>query len=166
MNSAYISREAGMTDLPAMKRLFEQSIRSTCANDYSPSEIEAWLLSLRNEERWQKLIQQQWVLILESDQDLLGFGSLKGADYLDFLYVSPHFQKKGAARQILSLIERKAMELEAETLSSDISITARPFMEKQGYRVIRENRNQRGNEVLINYRMEKLLKKNPDSLRG
>lgn len=157
---AIVLREAVMQDLPALKLLFEKSIRASCQKDYSPAEIEVWVSSIHRKERWEKLMEEQEVIVVEENQ-LLGFASLKDGHYIDFLYLAPEAQGKGLAQKMLQELEARAR---ADTLSSDISITARPFIERQGFKVIRKNHNARAGEVLINFYVEKSLKKNPDGL--
>lgn len=155
---------AQLADIPELQALFVDCIKGTCTGDYSPAEIEAWLSSIKNQQRWTDLVEQQQVIMLKIQNQLAGFASLKDSDYLDFIYVSPNFQGKGIAKKLLAKITELALEAGAEKLISDISITARPFFESRGYTVLRENRNIRGDQVLINYRMEKAIKKNPDHL--
>lgn len=105
-------------------------------------------------------MEEQEVIVVEENQ-LLGFASLKDGHYIDFLYLAPEAQGKGLAQKMLQELEARAR---ADTLSSDISITARPFIERQGFKVIRKNHNERAGEVLINFYVEKSIKKNPDGL--
>lgn len=153
-------REAGMADLPALKLLFERSIRSSCQGDYSPAEIEVWVSSIHRKERWEKLILEQEVIVVE-EAAILGFASLKEGHYIDFLYLAPEAQGKGLAQMMIQELEKRATSY---LLSSDISITARSFIEKQGFQVVRTNHNERDGEVLINFHVEKMIKKNPDGL--
>lgn len=137
-----------------MKSLFEASIRHTCTQDYSPEEIEAWLLSIKNTQRWEELIQYQIVWLAKVEADLAGFCSLKDGHYLDFLYVSPNHQGLGIAKQLVTTAIEESRNQGKTKISSDISITAKPFMEAQGWKVIRRNENPRANQILINYHME------------
>lgn len=144
-------REARMADLPHLKSLFERSIRLSCAADYSAAEIEAWVASIHNKERWDLLMKEQEVIVVE-DTEILGFASLKDGHYIDFLYLDPKAQGGGLAMLLLQELESRAT---ASIISSDISITARPFIEKHGYKVVRINHNPRKGEVLINFHVEK-----------
>jgi putative acetyltransferase len=87
----------------------------------------------------------------------VGYGTLKDSDYIDFFYVHKNFQRRGIADKLLSRLELQAKKHLVSKISSDISITAKPFFEKKGYQVIRRQENQRGEIVLINYKMEKIL---------
>ena len=154
---SYRKSLAGLSDIPVMQKLFVDCIKRRCYQDYSPKEIEVWTAGIENVERWQKLVEEQWVLLLWEEDDLMGFTSLKSPNYIDFMYVSADFQGRGIAKLLLKTLQAKAEEKGVEKLESDISITARPFFERQGFKVVRKNLNPKDGEVLINFRMEKYL---------
>lgn len=155
--SNIIFREGNANDLPALKQLFFDTISWVCNKDYSDEQIEVWRNSVKNEERWNGIIQQQYVLIAEKDDVLLGFIALENKNYLDFLYVNKDFQGQKIALQLYQRIEERALTLDQGSLSSDVSITARPFFEKMGFRVVKEQIQKREGVSLMNYKMKKEL---------
>lgn len=152
-----VFRMACPNDLPEMKQLYADTIRTVCMGEYTERELEVWSSSSQKTERWQDMIANQWVILAEMDNQLVGFASLKAGDYIDFFYVHKDFQRYGIATQLLQQIENKARESGIKRLSSDISKTAQPFFEKNGYAVIREQRNVSGEVMLVNYQMEKRI---------
>lgn len=150
-------RHATQADLPALKALFVQTIQQACTNDYTPAEIKVWTSTVENADRWQLMLDTQCVLVAHEGDAVAGFGTLKEGNYLDFMYVHPDFLRRGIASQLLEALEKEAQKHSTATISSDISITARPFFERKGYVVIRKNHNERDGEVLINFKMEKSI---------
>ncbi len=152
-------RRANQKDLKALKVLFEQSIRHSCKQDYSPAEIEVWCETVKHEQRWLDLIEEQYVIIAESKAvgEILGFASLREDYYVDFLYVAYQHQGRGIARFLLEHLEDKARKAGVKTLVSDFSLGAKTIMQRRQWRIIRKNFNKRQGEVLINFRMEKEL---------
>ena len=55
--------------------------------------------------------------------------------------------------------ENYAKEKGAEKLISEVSITAKPFFEKQGFKVDEEQKRRANKLCLINYKMSKWLTK-------
>ncbi len=148
-------RTATQKDLPAMQTMFVETIRNVCQDDYSALEIAAWTKSVENKDRWAALLDEQYFLLAEIDQELVGYGSLKDGNYLDFLYVNKDYQKMGIAKSLLTRLLEKAKESNPKIISSDVSITAKPFFLKHGFRVKKENKNETEEGIiLINYRME------------
>ena len=80
-----------------------------------------------------------------------GFGDIDGSGYLDRLYVHRRHQGKGVATALCDRLEQVC----AGVISTHASITAKPFFEKRGYRVIREQQVERQGVALTNFVMEK-----------
>ena len=76
---------------------------------------------------------------------------LDAAGYLDRLYVHADMQKKGIAAAICDALERTVKG----KIVTHASITARPFFEKRGYTVIKEQQVERQGVLLTNFVMEK-----------
>lgn len=67
------------------------------------------------------------------------------------------FRKAQISDKILNELELEAQKNNSKIITSDISITAKPFFEKKGFNAITEQKNIRQNVELINYKMEKIL---------
>ena len=150
-------RTAVFGDLDEMKRLYVDTIQFVCRNDYNDDERKQWSSSANKTERWSEMIKNQYVLIAETKSQIVGFATLKHQNYIDFFYIHKDFQRKGIAQKLLNKIESRALEYGTTILTSDISITAKPFFEKNGFIVEAKQENKRGNLVLINYKMKKIL---------
>lgn len=140
-----------------MKQLYADSIRHICRNEYDEMQIKVWSSSADNEEPWLSLIRDQFVILAEIESKIVGFGTLKDGSYIDLFYIHKDFQKQGIAQKILMKLEDESRRKNIKTLSGDISITAKPFFEKNGFKVIAEQRNIKKNVELVNYKMVKKL---------
>ncbi len=152
-----IFRQATLEDLPAMKTLYRDTILTVCRKDYTEEQVRVWASSVNKEERWLDMAVNQFVLLAEIDHELVGFGTLRDHHYIDFFYVHKDFQGMGIASDILSRLLQEASAHGVKLITSDISITAKPFFRKNGFRVVAEQKNVRGDEILINYKMMKYL---------
>lgn len=148
-------RVARQEDLVEMKQLYVNTIHSVCKNQYNESQLIAWSSSSQNDQRWQEMISTQYVLIAEINNQIVGFASLKEGNYIDFFYVHKDFQRRGIANELLSRIESEAKSYNTQVLTSDVSMTAKTFFEKNGFVVVKEQENIRKDVVLINYKMKK-----------
>jgi putative acetyltransferase len=151
-------RKATASDLSEMQQLYIGTIQSVCINDYNSDQIEAWISGVKNTERWVEVIRTQFVLLAIIKDQIAGFGTLKDDNYIDFFYIHKDFQRQGIADKLLTELELEAQKQHSKIITSDISITAKPFFEKKGYVVKTEQKNIRLNIELINYKMEKELK--------
>jgi putative acetyltransferase len=152
-----ILRQAFLADLPEMKELFRGTIMLVCSNEYDAAQRAVWASSSEKTERWNDLINTQYVLLAMREGVIVGFGSLLNGDYLDFMYVHKDYQRQGIAEILLNALEAEAIRRNTKEITSDISKTARPFFEKKGYLVVKEQENPRGDIILINYKMKKEL---------
>lgn len=152
-----IFRKAKISDLQEMQQLYVETIQSVCKNDYNPAQIEAWISGVKNKERWIEVIEIQFVLLAIIQDKIVGFGTLKDSNYIDFFYIHKDFQRQRIADKILTELESEAQKHNSKIITSDVSITAKPFFKKKGFIVKAEQKNIRLGVELINYKMEKHL---------
>ncbi|RYJ37178.1 GCN5-related N-acetyltransferase [Flavobacterium anhuiense] len=140
-----------------MQQLYIETIQIVCKNDYDSTQIKAWISGVKNTERWIEVIEKQFVLLAIIENKIVGFGTLKDGNYIDFFYIHKDFQRQGIADKILKELEMEAKKHNSTIITSDISITAKPFFEKKGFVVNAEQKNIRLGIELINFNMEKEL---------
>ncbi|WP_294957606.1 GNAT family N-acetyltransferase [uncultured Flavobacterium sp.] len=150
-------KKATLSDLTEMQKMYAETIQSVCKSDYTPEQIEAWISGVKNKERWIEVIEKQFVLLAIIENQITGFGTLKDGNYIDFFYIHKDFQRQGIADKILNELEIEAKKHHSKIITSDISITAKPFFEKKGFTAKAEQKNIRLGVELINFKMEKEL---------
>ena len=88
---------------------------------------------------------------------IAGFGDIDETGYLDRLYVRADMQGEGVATAICDRLE----SIVEGTIVTHASITAKPFFEKRGYAIVREQQVERRGILLTNYVMELRRKEAP-----
>lgn len=144
-------------DLQTMLSLFKETISSVCRKDYTDEQLEAWKSGAENKERWYEVIRNQLVLIAESEHQIVGFCTLDNGGYIDLLFVHHQYQHKGIASMLYTRIEEEALRQHEQQLTADVSKTARPFFEKEGFHVLNEQNVSVQGIMLTNYKMVKNL---------
>jgi putative acetyltransferase len=150
-------RKATASDLNEIQQLYIETIQSVCKNDYDTAQIEAWISGVKNTERWTTVIETQFVLLAIIRDQIAGFGTLKEGNYIDFFYIHKDFQRQGIANKIFTELELEAKKNHSKIITSDVSVTAKPFFEKKGFVVKMEQKNMVKGVEIINYKMEKEL---------
>ena len=150
-------RNATSVDVPAIVALFQQTILEATAHHYSNQQRQVWAARGTNITRWEERIAIQHFLLAEQQDQLVGFGSITSEGYLDVLYVHHAYQDKGIATRLLTALETWAEGRGLTKIIADASITARSFFERRGFSTVKEQQNLVEHEVLVNYRMEKML---------
>lgn len=131
-------RRATPRDLPALARLFRDTVRAVNRQDYSPAQIAAW------SGRWRSLcgrtdfFQELYTLVAVQNNVPVGYGNITDEGYIDHLYVHRDFQRCGVATALCDALEQYARTRGAASFTVHASITARPFFERRGYRVLAE----------------------------
>lgn len=150
-------RKGQLSDLAELKQLFVNTIMSCCKEDYNSEQIKAWASSIENEQRWLDILKNQFVLVALDADKIIGFCTLKDGDYIDLLYVHKDYLRQKTATILYLNIEKEAKQQGAKELTADVSITAKPFFEKIGFRVLKEQKALVNNVELTNYKMTKTI---------
>ncbi len=146
-------RPATTADVHEILTLFVDTVRSTCVNDYTPEQIDVWALSAKNVDRWLAFVTDQHFLVAEIGDTIVGFGSVDKGNYVNLMYVHKNFQRRGVANTIFDALQEHSLLMGFEKLTADVSITARPFFESKGFRVVKQNRKQEHGVGITNFRM-------------
>lgn len=157
MESYIIVRKGQIDDLSELQHLFVDTVRAICVFDYTKQQIDAWVSSIENQQRWLEIISKQFVLVVQDQGKIVGFATLDDGNYLDLMYVHKDHQRQGIAQLLLDAIEAEARRLHEFVLTSDVSKTALPFFYKNGFTVVEELKNIRKEVEIINYKMIKQL---------
>ena len=148
-------RHVNINDLSEIQALYAETIKSTCKKDYNPEQINVWTSSVENKARWQEALLHQYFLVAEINGKIVGFASLENGDYIDFMYVHKDHVRQGIAGRLYEALEKESERLGYTGITSDVSKTARPFFEKKGFQVVKENKRRIKGVEMINYRMIK-----------
>lgn len=146
-------REMTRGDGEETLRLFYETVRSVCAEDYTEAQISAWA-SPRGVREWTDsfFAEGRRALVAEEGGEIVGFADMTQDGYFDRLYVHKNFQRQGIAAALADALEEGCA---ASSFTVYASVAARGFFEKRGYVLVRENIVERGGEKLLNYYMRK-----------
>jgi len=146
-------RRATLEDLNSITTLFRETILHINSKDYRPEQVQTWAAGAENLPKWQDRIRYQHFLLAERGDKLRGFASVTSDAYLDTLYVHKDHQKEGVGTSLLQEVIKYAKERGRSEIYTDASLTARPFLEKHGFRTTRPQQKVRDGIVFVNYAM-------------
>ena len=142
--------------------ILRSSVEELASEDYSADQCAAWA-ARADDPDFPKRLADALTLVALVDGELAGFASLNGAETIDMLYVDPEFARRGVATALLDALTRLAAARGAKTLTADVSDTARPLFERQGFQAQRRNLVQLDDEWLANTTMTKRLALSDDA---
>ena len=150
-----IRQAKGSSDIVDITRLFYETIQAINSKDYPQDEIDDWSSWHSDFDKWNARIEEQYFIVAIFDCKIVGFGSLATDGYLDFMFVHKDYQGQGIASQLLSELEKWAIEQGNQEIYSEVSITAKPFFERRGFELKRKQVKKSRDKELENYYMTK-----------
>lgn len=138
-------------DCPALAGLFYDTVHTVNARDYTPPQLDAWADGHVDLAAWDRSLSEHHSLVAVLDGVIVGFGDMASDGYLDRLYVHKDYQGRGIATALCDALERAV----PGPYTTHASITARPFFEHRGYRVVQEQQVERKGILLTNFVMQK-----------
>ena len=145
------------SDFEPVVTLFTNTVRHVNTQHYSAEQIAAWAPYPPDMNRWRERLAGLTLWVAESDDCIIGFCGLGADGHVDLLYTDHHFQRQGVARSLYQQVEAEAHARGVQRLFTEASITARPFFEKMGFKILREQQVEFRGVIFKNYAMEKRL---------
>lgn len=149
-------REYRPSDCKEMADLFYQTVHSVNIQDYTREQIDAWASSNLDLDAWNRSFLEHETFVAIEDSMIVGFGDMDETGYLDRLFIHKDYQRKGIAEALCDQLESRNS---SECFKTHASITAKPFFEKRGYAVVKEQSVERRGIFLKNYVMEKNIRR-------
>lgn len=144
--------------IPEMQTLFHDTIITINSKDYTKEQVEDWASCGCSVKHWEELLEKNdFIGMLDGQGKVIGFSSMNAEGYLHSMFVHKDWQGKGVATKLLTEVEKMAHSYSVHKISVEASITARPFFEKHGYKVVKEQQAKAHRLYLTNFVMEKTL---------
>lgn len=152
-------REYKESDILPVLSLYYDTVHEINIRHYSLEQVNAWVPKKFDRiARWKKRLRANATIVATCEDEIVGFGNLEhGLTTIGMLYVHKRYQGKGVAKRLLNELENMLRARNIREAMSEVSITARPFFERQGYRWIRDNHKLLNGVPFMNYIMQKNL---------
>ena len=158
MKADFMIRVALQSDTVELKQLFQNTVLAINRRDYSQAEVADWASCGDNLANIKDMIKTHYFIVAVNQQsEIVGFSSITPQGYLHSMFVHKDFQGKGIAIMLLNEIEQYAITNGIMRITSEVSLTARPFFEKRGY-IVEEEQKRKANQLsLTNFWMAKQM---------
>ncbi|NGX52941.1 MAG: putative N-acetyltransferase YafP [Candidatus Anoxychlamydiales bacterium] len=149
-------RDYCLDDAKALMDIFYNTIHKVNIKDYTLEQVDAWAPkeNLKIED-WQDRFKKNNPIIAIVDGKIVGFAEFESNGYIDCFYCHHEWINKGIGRALMEEIFIRAQKNNIKRIFVDVSITAKPFFKKMGFRVLYEQIIIRKGIELKNYPMEK-----------
>ncbi|MEY2196931.1 GNAT family N-acetyltransferase [Neobacillus sp. BF23-41] len=146
------------TDTEEIVSLFYETVHSVNSKDYSQAELDAWAPRDEKESKmksWKESLGQNITFVAKVNDKVVGFSDLTHNGHLDRLYVHKDYQGQGIATALVDMLESEAKKLNILEIDTEASITAKPFFEHRGYKIVCSQTVERKGVKLTNFNMIK-----------
>ncbi len=134
--------------------VFYTAIRLGCTEQYSEEQLQAWAPDDLDQNIFVEKMRAIKPFIASLNGKVVGYADLQEDGYIDHFFVHGRYQAQGVGVALMHRILEKGESF--PRLYSNVSETAKPFFEKQGFSVVREQLIEIGDQHLANNLMEKL----------
>lgn len=148
-----IIRKYEPQDCKELADLFYNTVHTINARDYTKEQLNVWATGKVDLNKWNRSFQEHYSIVAVVENTVIGFGDIDETGYLDHLYVHVNHQGEGVATAICNKLEQTVQG----KVVTHASVTARPFFQKRGYKVIKEQQVERQGVFLTNFVMEKQI---------
>lgn len=138
-------------------RIFFDAIHLGTQNHYDAAQRRAWAPQVPEDAGWLERLRSQTTLVAERDGRVIGFMTVRADGYIDLAFVAPAFIGTGVARHLYRSIVAEAATMGVRRLHTQASHLARPFFERQGWSVVREQTVSPGGVPMTNFLMERVM---------
>jgi len=146
-----IIREYQPSDCKILAELFYNTVHTVNAKDYAKEQLDVWATGTVDLEKWNQSFMEHYTLVAVDGEMIIGFGDIDKTGYLDRLFVHSDYQGKRVATAICEQLEQAVQG----NIVTHASITAKPFFEKRGYKVVKKQQVERQGIFLTNFVMKK-----------
>ncbi|MCX7114449.1 MAG: GNAT family N-acetyltransferase [Gammaproteobacteria bacterium] len=149
-------------DEQAIYQLFHDTVHHINAKDYTPEQVATWAPKNTDLQRWSTSLEQNHTFVaVDTQHQIVGFADLTPNGYLDRGYVHKNHQGQLIGKALFQAIEKQAKKLGLRTIFSDVSITAKPFLEFAGFYTVKRQQKTINGVHFTNFLMHKLIAQNP-----
>lgn len=126
-------------DLNSIIKLFYDTVHFINIKDYTQEQVNVWAPENIDKNLWNKSLLKHYSIVFEDNGIIKGFCDCDNEGYIDRLYVHKDFQNQGIGKKLIENVEEYILKKGVYKLYSHVSITAIPFFEKRGYKVVKNS---------------------------
>ena len=129
-------RKYKKSDSNILWNIFFYTVRNVNIHDYSQKQVEAWAPNDFDPSVWATNMAQVSPFVAEIDGVVVGYADLQESRLIDHFFCHHKYQNRGVSSALMKHILNIGEQQKIQRLYSEVSITARPFFEYFGFRVV------------------------------
>ncbi|WP_165698891.1 GNAT family N-acetyltransferase [Bremerella volcania] len=150
-------RQAKPEEYPVLWQLFHDTVHHVNRKDYTSQQLAAWAPDEVDLSRWALRMEGVGPMVVVIGDEIVGFSDVQADGLVDMFYVHHRWQRKGVGSRLFAEIHRRTEQMKLHELHSHVSITACPFFESHGFKVVTPQQVTINGVTLKNFLMKKPL---------
>ncbi len=147
-------RDYQTRDADEIADLFHGSVHAIVSPDLSAAQKEAWAPSPPDYPRWRARLPEKKPYLACRDGKIIGFIELEDDGHIDCFYTHKDFQRQGVGAALYAHLVARADVRGIADFYVEASPIARPFFERVGFGLVKENRIELFGQILTNFSMD------------
>ncbi|MGI8636169.1 MAG: GNAT family N-acetyltransferase [Segetibacter sp.] len=143
--------------LDEMMQLFYDTVHTVNARHYRKDQLNGWAPENSDKRFWEERLRKNVCKVAFLNNQMVGFTELVDDNHVNTLYVHKDFQRRKVAAKLMQELMQIAERRNCTMLTTEASITAKPFFEAHGFRVTRIKKKLYNGKDFTNYKMKKVL---------
>ncbi|ELA7834294.1 GNAT family N-acetyltransferase [Vibrio sp. Vb2658] len=142
-------------DAQALWDIHFHTIRNVNIHDYTQTQVEAWAPECLDLSIWKKRMNGLTPFVAEIDGTVVGYTDLQADGLIDHFFCHHNYQGQGVGKALMSHVFNVGKKRGISRFYSEVSITAKPFYEYFGFKVVQAQEMEVRGQKLKNFVMEK-----------
>jgi putative acetyltransferase len=144
-------------DESELRDIFFNTVRKVNSKDYSEIQVNAWAPVEYDQAAWQRRIRAINPFVAMLNSDIVGYADIQDDGYIDHFFCHWNYQGKGVGKALMHALITAGQQKGLSRFYTHASITAKPFFEHFGFKVVKRQQVEIRGQTLTNYVMEKLV---------
>lgn len=145
-------------DVQALANIYFNTIHKINIQHYTKEQVDEWApASSLETEGWAKKFSRTKPIVAVVEDEIVGFAELESNGHIDCFFCHHDWIGKGIGSALMKEIFQRAKNNHIHHIFSEVSITARLFFEKNGFRVVAGHTTVRNGIERTGFKMERIV---------
>jgi putative acetyltransferase len=145
-------------DVQDLANIYYNTIHQINIKHYTKKQVDVWAPATSLEMKgWAKKFPRTKPIVAIVEDKIVGFAEFEPNGHIDCFYCHHEWIRKGVGSALMKKILQKAKNSNIHLIFAEVSITAKPFFKKWGFRNVTQQTIVRKGIELQNFKMERAV---------
>lgn len=151
-------RKYNVGDAQELANIFYNTIHLVNIRDYNQQQVDVWAPETSKEAAgWLKKFERTNPFVAFINNQVVGFAEFEPDGHIDCFYCHHEWIGHGVGSALMKAIDEAAYQQGIKHIFAEVSITAKPFFDRCGFKTVTQQTVEIKGVFLTNYKMEKFI---------